>query len=84
MARNKPPAVPDQFPQDKIDLMFWQYMSGVVDAIGSDNFATINEKRIEELMKRKLARIAEVYNDRKPTFGLKVTFSNNQFQLSKT
>lgn len=75
----------EQFPQDKIDLAYWQYMSGVVDAINQDpSFLKINEERIITLKKRRLARIAEHFNDRQPTFDLKLHLDDkNVFTLIK-
>lgn len=76
---------PTEFPQDKIDLQFWQYMSGVVDAINQDNqFIKINEERIEVLMRLKLARIANAYNDRKPSFTLCVGYIPNKKEFTLT
>lgn len=80
----------EPFPQDKIDLIFWQWGSGVIDIMNARERLElicnpVNVQHIQGLFDIKLARIREVFNGRSPSFTLTVKEEpNNKFSLIKT
>lgn len=74
------------FPQDKIDLMFWQYVQGVKDAV-TEISATVPEqqsKTINFFIHEKVEHIKKMHNGRRPAFDLKAEFVGDKIEIKKT
>ena len=75
-----------EFPQQSIDLMFWQYTQGAKDGVDSMDDVSDNARQllnINYLIDEKLKHIKKTYNGRRPTFDLKAEIVNGKIEIKK-
>lgn len=74
------------FPQQSIDLMFWQYVQGVKDAVTKVS-ATNPEQQIKTInffIYEKLENIKRMHPGRRPAFDLKAERVGDKIEIKKT